>query len=192
MHPRLLYAVLPAFFAAALGPALAHADIYTWTDASGRVNVSNLDPPDGVRVTNVVHVNPEDKAREDAALNAARQAEMQSLAERVRQLQDEVELSRHQMPPPIDYRPVALPPPPAQYSTDWAAPPAQYPVSAASPAYSGCEFEWNCGSWWGGYPVSVVVVRAPNFRRFRPVHGGRYPVAAPQQPMRMASGTRRR
>lgn len=191
MHPRLLHAALAALFAAALGASLAHADIYTWTDASGRVNVSNLDPPDGVRVTNVVHVNPEDKVREDAALNAARQAEMQSLAERVRELQDEVELSRRPMPPPIDYR-AMVPPPPMQYSADWAPPPVQYPVSAPSPPYSGCEFDWNCGSWWGGYPTSIVVVRAPNFRRFHPVHGGGGRFPAPKPPMRMAGGTRRR
>ena len=192
MRPRLLHAVLPALFAAALGPSLADADIYTWTDASGRVNVSNLDPPDGVRVTNVVHINPVDKAREDAALNAARQAEVQALAERVRQLQDEVEFSRRlPPPPPLDYR-AMIPPPPAQYSADWVAPPAQYQASAAPAPYSGCDSAFNCGSWWGGYPASVVVVRAPNFRRFHPVHGGggRYP--APQQPMRMAGGTRRR
>ena len=32
--------------------------IYTWTDASGRINVSNLPPPDGARVSHVVHETP--------------------------------------------------------------------------------------------------------------------------------------
>ena len=40
---------------------LAHADIFTWVDSSGQVNVSNLDPPAGVVVTNVIRDTP--KAR---------------------------------------------------------------------------------------------------------------------------------
>ena len=40
-----------------MGPG-ARADIYTWTDAGGRVNISNLAPPEGARVTSVLHETP--------------------------------------------------------------------------------------------------------------------------------------
>ena len=46
---------LPAALAGALCVQPAQADIYTWVDASGTINVSNLAPPDGVSVTRVVH-----------------------------------------------------------------------------------------------------------------------------------------
>jgi len=90
-----------------LAASLAHAEIYTWVDASGVTNVSNLPPPDGVKVTKVQRsLPPEILAREDAARDAARQAEAQAFAARAR-LEDEA----RQMPPP-DYRPPMLPPPP--------------------------------------------------------------------------------
>ena len=61
---------LPVMLAAALGTQLARADVYTWTDASGRLNVSNIAPPEGVHVSRVVHEDPA-KARAGAAARAA-------------------------------------------------------------------------------------------------------------------------
>ena len=193
MLTRLLRASLPAIFAGTFGLQPAHADIYTWVDASGTINVSNLAPPEGVRVTNILRASaPASAARDDAARNAARQ-EVQALAERVRQLEDEVELARRQVPQ-VEYR--AIPAPPVmQYVVDLAPPPVQYAVNVvdvAPPAYTGCDPAWmGCGLWWGPgiYPASVVVVRAPNFRRFPPVHGGHH--FAVQQPMRPPGGFRR-
>ena len=43
--------VLVALLVGALGSQLARADIYTWVDTSGTVNVSNIAPPEGTRVT---------------------------------------------------------------------------------------------------------------------------------------------
>ena len=55
MVTLLLRASLPAILAGTFGLQLAHADIYTWVDASGSINVSNVAPPEGVRVTSVMH-----------------------------------------------------------------------------------------------------------------------------------------
>jgi hypothetical protein len=177
MVTRLLRAALPAILAGTFGLQLAHADIYTWVDASGATNVSNLAPPEGARVTKILHASaPVTVAREDAAREAARQAETQALAERVRQLEDEIDMARRQVPPPVEYRPLPAPPV-IQYVVDPAPPLMQY-VNVAPPANTGCDPTWmGCGLWWvpGIYPASVFVLRAPNFRPVhpvRPVRGG--------------------
>ena len=179
-------AALPAILAGTFGLPLAHADIYTWVDASGAINVSNIAPPDGVRVTNILHARPpEVVARENAAREAMRQAETQALAERVRQLEDEVALARRQAPPRADYRPSPAPPV-IQYIVEQAAPPMQYAADVPSPAYTGCSPAWiGCGLWWvpGFYPASVFVVSAPNFRRFPPARSGHnFAIRAPTHP----------
>lgn len=199
MLTRILHGALPAIIAGTLGLPLAHADIYTWTDASGGVNVSNIPPPDGVRVTKILRAPPpEIVAREDAAREAALKAEAQALAERVRQLEDAV--ARPTMPPP-DYRPVPAPPI-IQYIVEAPAPPMQQIVEMTQPAYTGyagCDPSWaGCGWWPGFFPASFIVVRAPNFRSARPIHGNNmnghppghsfgpppHPNFAAQQPMR--------
>ena|SRR5271155_762310 len=94
---RLLSAALPAIFASTFGLQPAHADIYTWIDATGGVSVSNLAPPEGVRVTNVIHASaPKTTARDDDA----RDAELRALTERVRQVEDEIEAATRQVPAP--------------------------------------------------------------------------------------------
>lgn len=190
MGTRLLRASLPAILAVTFGLPFAHADIYTWVDGSGSINVSNLAPPDGVRVMSVMHASaPATAARADAAREAARQAEVQALAERVRELEDDVALARRQAPPPVDYR--AIPPPPViQYFV--IPPPAQYALNPPLPANTGCDLAWtDCGLWGipGIYPTSVVVLRAPNFRHFHPGRGGH---RFPAQPPVRAPGTFRR
>jgi hypothetical protein len=195
MLTRLLRVSLPAILAGTFGLQVAHAEIYTWVDAAGTINVSNLAPPEGVRVSSIMRASaPATATRDDAARNAARQAEVQALAERVRQLEDEVELATRQVPPQVDYR--AIPAPPMmQYAVDLAPPPVQYAVNVVNmtpPANTGCDPAWmGCGLWWfpGIYPASVVVVRAPNFRRFPPVHGGHQ--FAVQQPVRPPGGFHR-
>jgi hypothetical protein len=190
MDTRLLRASLPALLAGTFGLQLAHADIYTWVDGSGSINVSNVAPPEGVRVASITHASPPAAvARADAAREAARQAEVEALAQRVRELEDDVELARRQAPPPVDYR--AIPPPPViQYLV--LPPPAQYALNPALPANTGCDPAWtDCGPWGfsGIYPTSVVVLRASNFRHFHPGRGGhRFPV----QPQMRAPGTFRR
>ncbi|HSS69609.1 MAG TPA: DUF4124 domain-containing protein [Casimicrobiaceae bacterium] len=158
---------LPVAIAATFGLRCAHADIYTWVDASGALNVSNLSPPDDARVLKVVHSNDD----------AARKAETQALTERVRQLEDEVEKTK-QLPPPMPYAPppvmYAPPAPPiVQYIVQPAPPVVQYVVSEPAPAYSGCDPSWyGCNFGWGPafYPSGIVVLNNggnfPHRRRF--------------------------
>ena len=87
MLARLFQTALPAVLAGMVGLQPAQADVYTWVDASGGVNVSNLAPPAGVRVTNVIAASTP-KTTNDDAREAARDAEVQALKERVRQLED--------------------------------------------------------------------------------------------------------
>lgn len=166
MLRSILRAALLAAIAGTAGLQFARADIYTWADPSGAINVSNLSPPEGVRVISVARVTPESAAaRESAAREAAQRAETQALEERVRQLESEAE-ARRQPPTPVVYQA----PPPVPYWTERAPAPVQYAVSMAPPAYTqGCDPGWmDCGIGWfpGFYPVSVVFVRSPGFRRF--------------------------
>jgi hypothetical protein len=160
----------------------AHGDIFTWVDASGRINVSNVDPPEGVRVTNVQRTNPATAAAEQAAREAVRQAEVRTLEERVQQLQQQVNEAARQPPPQqhIEYHVVmAAPAPP--YGGDWMPPPAFYDYPAPAPSYAGCDPSWfGCAYWWnpGIYPASILVAGSPRFGRHRPLRGGR-PIATP-------------
>jgi hypothetical protein len=187
MGSRFLSAFFPAVLAAALTPQVAHADIYTWVDASGAINVSNVAPPDGIRVASVTHASAPSAARADAAREATRQAEVQALAERVRQLEYEAELAQRPVPPQVEYRAVAPPPPVIQYVV--MPPPPQYAANPAPPAYTGCDpLSIDCGFWGtsgfypGFYPTTFVVLRAPNFHRFNHGRGGGHPMMA-QPPM---------
>src|SRR5215471_16772237 len=99
MMLALLRIAFPIALAATFGLRSAHADIYTWVDSSGALNVSNLTPPDDARVLKVVHTD-------DAA---ARKSETQALADRVKQLEDEVAMATRQPPPSY------APPPPVAY-----------------------------------------------------------------------------
>jgi hypothetical protein len=175
MLTSLLRTALPVLVASTLGLQLAHADIYTWADPSGSVNVSNLAPPDGARVISVVHTSAADAARENAARDAARRAETLALEERVRQLESEAE-ARRQSPPQVVY----APPPPAPYWSQPTPTAVQYVVSMAPPAYNQtCDPGWlGCSGWFPGFYPSVVYVRARDFRHF-PTNPGRPHFGAP-------------
>ncbi len=180
MFRHALWAVLVGILAGTLYPSSARSDIYTWIDDSGVTNVSNVVPPEGARALNVTRAAPKDPAREAALREAAREAEMRALNERVQQLQAEVEQSRREAPPsrasvsqpPMQYAPA----PPAPYIVVVSPPPPAYPEPA-----SGCDYSWGtCGPgfWPGFYPASVVVLRDRHFRHDpirhgRPVHHGR-------------------
>jgi hypothetical protein len=153
-----------------LGANPAYADIYTWVDASGALNVSNLTPPDDARVLKVVHTSAE---------NSASKTDTQALADRVRQLEDQVEMARQQ-PPPMAYMPppappvVYAPPAPPVFQYIYAPqPPAEQYANEAPPANPWCDTRWSdCGygnGWWPYYP-GVFVVTTPNFNRFKPGH----------------------
>jgi len=94
-------------------------------------------------------------------IDPAAQAEVQFLAQRVRQLEFEVELARR-APPPMDYAAYS-PPPPMQYMVDTGPPQANY----------GCDPSWlGCSGWGlGGYPAGIVILNSPGFRRPMPGRG---------------------
>src|SRR5689334_22941462 len=58
MHIGFFRAGLVMMMVGMSAPPLARAEIYTWIDASGVTNVSNLPPPDGAKVTKVQHAPP--------------------------------------------------------------------------------------------------------------------------------------
>lgn len=160
--PRSCSATLAAMLAGLFGLQLARADIYTWVDASGAVNISNLSPPKSVRITSVIKERPlELLAREDVARNAARQAELQVLSDRVRQLESKLEsTAQPQASSQIIYVPVPAP----------TAAAVQYQANIPPLEAGGCDPFWaGCGGWWGSalYPTSVVFVGAPNAHRLR-------------------------
>jgi hypothetical protein len=181
MFLTVLRMALPVAVAAALGPACAYADIYTWLDASGALNVSNLEPPSDARVIKIMRTS------EESAGASAAKADTQALADRVTQLENE--LDKRQAPPTI-YAPappviqyvVAPPPPMIQYVI---APPVVQYVSDFSPANPCDPSSLNCGLGWqpAFYPASVVVVPASHNGRFKP--GGDLRVHSPriQPPM---------
>lgn len=162
-HLRLIFALAFGWAACA-----AQADIYTWVDAKGTVNMSNVAPPEGVHVTKVTQDSPPlVLPPRDLAAEAARQAEVQALAARVMQLEYEAEFSRRQVAAMPAYAPSA-----PVYVPQYVPMP-----EPAQTAYNGCDSSWQqCGAGWSPwfYPTTVFVVGSPGFRRPQPpFHGGR-------------------
>lgn len=182
----MIRATLAAVLVFTMAPSLAHADVYTWTDAKGAVNVSNLTPPEGVQVEKIVHDTPRANGPTAGSpspmAEAAAQADVQFLAQRVRQLEYEVEFARRV--PPL---------PPTEYAAYPSAPPMQYTYDAAPPPQNyGCDPSWyGCSGWGlGGYPMGVVVLSTPNFRR--PMPGRGFHRSPMQMPVRSRGDPRRR
>ena len=175
---KLLRVLLPLAIVGPLALPPAHADMYTWTDTSGRVNVSNIAPPEGVHVTRVDRdpappkpaIDPAMReAAKDAVKDMLRDAQVQALNERVAQLTDEVQRTKNETaaPPPVVV-PASAPAPIVQYIvTTLPAPPVQY--QPAYPSYAGCDpTVFGCPFAYPGfgYPFNVVVVNLPRFHRF--------------------------
>lgn len=169
MTTRLFPAALSLALACACGPPTAHADIYTWVDKNGTINVSNLAPPDDVEVKKIVKENPRSAAAPPATTaDVVPRADVEFLAARVQQLEQEVALAQRPPPPPVVYP--SLPPPPVQYtmvSADASVNVVPGPMYGCDPSFIGC------GNWWGlGFPASVIVVDGnQNFRRNFPGRG---------------------
>lgn len=179
MLKPLVRGALPVMLAGACALPIAHADIYTWTDETGRVNLSNVTPPEGVKITRVVKETAPRVAppREEPAPDALREAEVRVLAERVRQLQDEVEAAKRTALREAEYRPMPAPPV-IQYiqAPQYIQPPPVQYAAAPTPVGSGCGFGWDyadCGfGWWPGfYPAGYVVVNSAFNRRGHPGRG---------------------
>jgi hypothetical protein len=151
-----------AALAAALAAPVAHADIFTWTDATGRLNISNVAPPKDTHARRIVQEDPPKPAV------PAPSAEVAALKERVAELESEVDRAKQASAPPPPTPIVVAPqvvvaPQPA--SPVAYAPPAAYApldVAPCDPLMFGCPAF--------GLPVNVVVVRTPRFHRFHRGH----------------------
>lgn len=161
---------------------IAHADIYTWTDAAGRVNVSNITPPEGARVTRVRRdISPKPDA--PASRDNAQQPDVRALADRVRQLEQELDVAKSAPAPTPVPTPLA---PPVVAIWNYVAPPVSPVADAglyAQSSYGACDF--NCGPAWAStmYPAGVAVVSAPALRRPHPLRPApRRPSSIPQLP----------
>jgi Domain of unknown function (DUF4124) len=183
MVTRAIRAGIPLLAMLLAAPA-ARADIYTWVDASGTLNVSNLAPPSGVHVIDVVvHHDPPPAppAPPNAALDAARDAELQALNARVEALRDEVDQAHRRLATQADYW-SAAPPPEAPVYDAGDTSGYGYDTAPVTQASVGCD-----PSWWGcaygypyglyGYPVVIVAADARNVRR-----PGIHPHPSPRPP----------
>ena len=167
--------------------SIARADIYTWTDASGRVNISNLTPPDGAHVTSVLREAPKPPVAMPLAATTP-QADVEVLAARVRQLEWEADLARRQAAAPTIIYAAPATQQPVQYA-GYAPEPAPAPSYGYAYGYgygpgNGCDPSWygcGVGFGWPYYYPSVVVVRAPAFHRHGFDRGLRpaYPIGRP-------------
>ncbi len=187
MLSRCLPTLLTLFLAGAVGSQPARADIYTWVDAAGTINLSNVAPPESVHVTNVLRAS----AKPAAAREAARQAEVQALEDRVRQLESEAESARRQPTPQMEYR-AAQSPPPIQYVAIPSPAPAPYAAATVPSPNYGCDpTQIECWLWApGAYPTGVVLIPATRFRPFHPSHRG-HPFSV-RQPMHVGGVFRSR
>lgn len=128
-------------------PGSAEADIYAWTDASGHVTYSDTPPPKNASLVGVVRdtpVKPLTPAEAAAMREAAHQAELQAMSQRIQLLEQEIQQANRSPPPP----------------------PPEYMNPSAS--YSPCEPGWyDCGPLWSSIFLRrpVAVVRTPFINR---------------------------
>jgi uncharacterized protein DUF4124 len=158
-----------------LAAPITRADVFTWLDAAGRTNVSNLDPPEGARVTSVVRERPA-SAAEIAAREARQRADVIALEEQVRRLAAEVAATRQprvvEAPPmPVVYNIITMPSPPVAVPDLSMA----YADMAPAPSYD-CIPSWaGCATWWPGFATGTVVVGSTHGHHFDSFnHGHRF------------------
>ncbi len=170
----------------AAGAPCASADIYTWVDATGTTNVSNLAPPEDTRVTGVIKTSAVRPVDPDAERDAA----VRVLAERVRQLQDEIEAARRAPPPPA-YAYGAPAPPPQYVDATMPAPLPYYETASTESPGPACDPAFQfCGLGWGFAGVPAVIVwTAPHVRHLHGLRGSARGFAS--RIGRMQSGGRR-
>ena len=150
---RLRSTVLPAAMLLAALPSMTVADIYSWTDESGRTVLSNLPPAPAAPKSNVkllVKTSPRVGATAPgvSAPHAATPTE-QLLLGKIESLERELQAQRAApvppplpVPPPVDYNAYTAPPPPAPAPATYYAPdyyaPTYYPsyYYPTVPAYS--------------------------------------------------------
>ena len=156
----------------------AEADVYTWVDAAGNVNVSNLAPPAGTKVRSIAREDPAARARAEAARAAAKDTELRALTERVAELERANEPpARPPGPPYMGPPPYAVPPPP-RFSVTMMPSAAEEFTPPLLPSCGSLDCVPTLGSPF--YAPSVVVIAPPVHRHHgRAVHRSRSPATAP-------------
>ena len=172
MLTRLLRAVLPPILICTFGVRTAEADIYRWIGADGVVTYSDESPPKGIQAEVVVteRAAPRSTQSDAAAASARRDAELQALSERIREL-ERAAIARSQVPAGMPYQEAPYPP---------ASPPDS--------GYSCDPARLDCPPWYA--PTGIVVVTPPAFGRFVPFR--RRAQGSFVRPMRAGGGFRRR
>lgn len=170
-NPRIRQFAWALAFTGAFALRCAHADIYTWVDSAGKLNLSNQAPPEGTRITNVFREDPAVRAGAEAARAAAERDALRALNERVKQLEQDLDAAKRTEPAPVVYVPAPAPAP-APYPSIMAQ---AIVAPAAPPIYANCNDPWgSCFSpgSFGFYPGGIVVLNAPAKHRFRASHRG--------------------
>jgi uncharacterized membrane protein YgcG len=114
--PFWLFALLPALILLVI-PATAWGDIFKWTDEQGRINISNIPPPEATKAKNVEVVLKETKP---TPIEQALLARIESL-ERQQQAR-QYTTQAPAVPPPTpygSYYPPTPPPPPSYYDSGY-------------------------------------------------------------------------
>jgi hypothetical protein len=147
-------ALITALLAAAFSTVTSAQQIYGWTDSNGVVTYSNLPPPKGVKVTDII---PDTPLSPQAVQDAARRSEISALNDRIRLLEFEQARSKREV---VDY-----PPEPAQLLS------------------AGCSPDANndCNSQWGPY-YSVGFLYGSGVRRDHGGHAVGHSGGHPAQP----------
>jgi hypothetical protein len=162
----------------ALACAPARADIYTWVDARGNVNLSNRAPPEGTRVTNVYREDPAARASAEAARVTTQREELRALNERIKDLERTLDVAKRPAPEPVAFAPAV--PPLAPYPSIVLQTVAPTPMPPP-PTYADCADPWaRCflpGSF-GSYPAGVVILNGGPSHRFQDRPGQHVPVPA--------------
>lgn len=141
------------------------ADVYTWVDPAGNVNLSNLEPPQGARILRVTHDSAPAKARDDAAYDAAQQARIVALSQRIADLEKRAEAAAGAAPPPVVYAAapaIARAPP----QVNVVVVPATTALDATPDygcAWVGCALPWASFA----YPAAVFFTAKPDSRHGR-------------------------
>lgn len=153
-------------------PTMCSAEIYGWIDSAGVVTYSNLPPPSGVDVTQVIHEEPVSAKAAAEAAQRAKDAEAAAQNDRMRLR--EWELSRATRAP-LDYPTGPMP----------ATAPAESDCGPYGYGYEDCNdlylwWPWGYGprhSWWygyrgraGGFPGPGVHGRPPAPSRHASAH----------------------
>jgi len=147
-------------------PTICSAEIYSWVDSTGVVTYSNLPPPNGVRVTNVMHEEP---LSSQASADAAHRAEVSALNDRIRLL--ELQTGRQQ-------REIA-----------------DYPGIVPAPEAAGCGpgGNYDCNSDWEPYYTTALLPYYYGSRFYRRGHshpGANRPPGAPMHVSHSSMGSR--